>query len=170
MPTFLTEKTAGLPRYVWVGILVAAVGGALILRSRKKKDTTNNQTSPTAASGTDSGDPCDPTSAAYNAQTCAGQQNYMPYGGYTGGVTDSGNVCDPTSVSYDPTLCQSEQTAGITAAQGGINRFPSINVNYGAQTIRGRAGCRNKPKAPKNHHYECKNSKWVLVKDSKVKA
>jgi hypothetical protein len=43
---------------------------------------------------TDSGDPCDPNSVAYDLDICLG-----------GDDADSGNPCDPTSIAYSPSVC-----------------------------------------------------------------
>jgi hypothetical protein len=50
---------------------------------------------------TDSGDPCDPSSTAYDPNTCSG--------GTTS--TDSGDPCDPSSTAYDPNTCNGGTTS-----------------------------------------------------------
>lgn len=165
MPPVLTAKTAGLPRYVWIIIFGVALSGAAVLRSKSKK--TSPTTNPTTSAGipaVDSADPCDPTSTAYNPSGCMGGTAIPSNEGIA--ATDSGDVCDPSSVSYDSGLCNQEMTgASSSAAAGGVQTFPSINVNYGAQITQGKAACKGaRPKAKKGYQYDCKNGKWKLTK------
>lgn len=59
---------------------------------------------------TDTMDPCDPSSIAYNTAICG-----TPTGGNTGyipPITDTMDPCDPSSVMYDPNQCGSPTVAG----------------------------------------------------------
>lgn len=66
----------------------------------------NFQPAGTAASGQDSGDPCDVLSASFNAATCQAS-GQAPYSSGSS-TTDSGDPCDHTSQYYNPTTCANQ--------------------------------------------------------------
>lgn len=96
--------------------------------------------------GTDSGDPCDPTSVTYDVQLCnvyngTDSLNICDPASYyydaskcTGSdvgsayPVDTGDPCDPTSYAYDPTIC-SGVPSGTMNYDGGQS-FESFDPSF----------------------------------------
>jgi hypothetical protein len=87
----------------------AGGGGTTTSDSGNPCDPASSAYDPSVCTGTtttDSGNPCDPSSSAYDPSACSGSTSTT--------TTDSGDPCDPNSVAYDPSVCSSSTTGTTT--------------------------------------------------------
>lgn len=90
MPPALTAKTFGLPRWAWLAIITSGVGLGLYLRHKADSGEEGEAASESEVEGTpletvyDSGNPCDPSSGAYNPSECGNQGGGYFYDGTEG--------------------------------------------------------------------------------------
>lgn len=108
--------------------ICGAAGSSTTTDSGNPCDPSSAAYDQTACSGTtttDSGDPCDPNSTAYDPTACGG-------GTTSTTTTDSGDPCDPNSSAYDPSVCSS--STSTTTTSGGTTTDTTPSSTTGAPT------------------------------------
>jgi hypothetical protein len=160
MPTALTQKMFGLPRWAWLVILVTAVGIGLYLRHKKAEEE----------------------KAEEGQGETTGEQQQPPEGavattGYEAAGVQGGGQYYPSAEGYYPSAFPAERPETLPEETNPGTVPTSVAVNIGSPSLpsatdgetapassAGASGSpcdgARKPRAKSGGHYECVSGRW----------